>query len=285
MKLNTLLIAIGMLLSHSKGIAQIKNSSTTTAKISGNCGMCEKTIEKAGNLKKIAMVDWDKNSKMATITYNPRKTNTDEILKRIALAGYDNEKYLAPDNAYANLSGCCQYDRIVKTGNASQASKTEVIMVQEPETTKQDQVVAKQDNFKAIFDTYFTLKDALVKSDGVAASAKAGELLVAVKAIKMEQLSNAEHMAWMKVKKELEMDAEHISETKDVGHQRDHFITLSENLYILIKASKYQGSIYYQHCPMANKGKGANWLSKETAISNPYFGSKMLTCGKTVDTF
>lgn len=32
--------------------AQIKNAKTESVKIYGNCGMCETTIEKAGNLKK-----------------------------------------------------------------------------------------------------------------------------------------------------------------------------------------------------------------------------------------
>jgi hypothetical protein len=35
---------------------------------------------------------------------------------------------------------------------------------------------------------------------------------------------------------------------------------------------------------MANDGKGADWLSKENAVKNPYYGSMMLTCGKTVET-
>jgi hypothetical protein len=35
---------------------------------------------------------------------------------------------------------------------------------------------------------------------------------------------------------------------------------------------------------MANYGKGANWLSKENAVKNPYYGSQMLTCGKVVET-
>ena len=49
---------------------------------------------------------------MATLSYDSKKTNQDEILKRIALAGYDSEKYLAPDAVYNNLHGCCQYDRV-----------------------------------------------------------------------------------------------------------------------------------------------------------------------------
>ena len=35
---------------------------------------------------------------------------------------------------------------------------------------------------------------------------------------------------------------------------------------------------------MANNGKGANWLSKENKVQNPYYGSVMLTCGKVVET-
>lgn len=76
--------------------------------------MCKATIEKAGNVNKVASVEWNKDTKMATLTYDGNKTNQDEILKRIALAGYDSEKFLAPDDVYAKLPGCCQYDRELK---------------------------------------------------------------------------------------------------------------------------------------------------------------------------
>ena len=55
-------------------------------------------------------------------------------------------------------------------------------------------------------------------------------------------------------------------------------------MYELIKVSKHTEIIYYQQCPMYNDGKGANWLSKESVIKNPYFGSMMISCGKTVET-
>ena len=94
--------------------AQIKNSKTETVKIYGNCGMCETKIEKAGTIKNIAKVDWNQETQMATLTYDATKTNQDEILKRIALAGYDSDKFLAPDHVYNNLHGCCQYERVAK---------------------------------------------------------------------------------------------------------------------------------------------------------------------------
>jgi len=54
----------------------------------------------------------------------------------------------------------------------------------------------------------------------------------------------------------------------------------------LVKAVENQGydksALYVQFCPMANNGKGANWLSKSEEIANPYFGQKMHKCGSTV---
>ena len=95
--------------------AQIKNAKTETVKIYGNCGMCETKIENAGNIKKVAQVDWNQETQMATLTYDATKANPDEILKRIALVGYDSDKFLAPDDVYSKLHGCCQYDRVAKT--------------------------------------------------------------------------------------------------------------------------------------------------------------------------
>lgn len=105
-----IMIAITVLLSTTMN-AQTKNTKTEEVKVSGNCGMCKKTIEKAGNIKDIATVVWNKENKIATVTYDESKTNKDEIAKRIALAGYDSELVKAKDEDYDNLPGCCQYDR------------------------------------------------------------------------------------------------------------------------------------------------------------------------------
>jgi hypothetical protein len=136
---------------------------------------------------------------------------------------------------------------------------------------------------KAVFENYFALKDALVKSDGTFASSKAKELSASIAKVKMNELSETEHTVWMKVMKDLADDTENIEKTNEVDTQRSYFDTLSESMYLLLKVSKQDSAVYYQNCPMANSGKGANWLSKENAIKNPYYGSSMLTCGKTVE--
>ncbi|RKS02974.1 DUF3347 domain-containing protein [Flavobacterium sp. 102] len=272
------LIAITVLLSFNLCKAQIKNATTEKVKIYGNCGMCETAIEKVGSINKIAKVDWDKDTSMATLTYDEKQTSQEAILKRIALAGYDSEKFLAPNEAYSKLPGCCQYERQAKIPVKTEENK--MVM----ENTPSMPVQQDSNQLQSIFDNYFAIKDALVKTDGSTASEKAKEMLSAINNVKMEKLEMDVHMVWMKVVANLKEDAEHISDTKDAGHQRDHFMTLSKSIYDLIKVAKQETPTFYQFCPMANDGKGANWLSKENSIKNPYYGSQMLTCGKTVET-
>jgi copper chaperone CopZ len=280
--LKKIVMAITLLLSVTFAVAQIKNSKTESVKILGNCGMCKANIEKAGNLKKIAKVDWNKDTKMATLTYDSEQTTQDEILKRIALAGYDSKKFLAPTDVYDNLHGCCQYERETKvevtTENASMENHEDHAVHTKASPTQE------VNQLKVVYDNYFLLKDALVKTDGKAASLASKELSASLNAVQMDKLAMDVHMVWMKTMKQLKEDAEHISDTEDIKHQRDHFMTLSKNMYEMIKVSKSETPTYYQFCPMANGGKGANWLSKENAVKNPYYGSMMLSCGKTVET-
>ena len=108
------LIALPALLFFSSCSAQIKNAQSTTVRVDGDCPMCEKTIEKVAYVKGEAEADWDVDAKTARITFDSTHTSIDAVLQRIAHAGYDSERYLAPDAAYAALPGCCQYERTFK---------------------------------------------------------------------------------------------------------------------------------------------------------------------------
>ena len=262
--------------------AQIKNATTETVKIYGNCGMCETKIENAGNVKKVAKVDWDQDTQMATLTYDATKTNQDEILKRIALVGYDSDKFLAPDDVYSKLPGCCQYDRVAKT-----PVKESIMEDHSNHTNHQDMIAtatSKSNELQSVFDNYFLVKDALIQSDTSATAIVAKELVTAISNVKMDKLEMEVHMVWMKVLNQMKTDATQMANSKDIKKQRNHFVTLSKEMYLLMKVAKYDETVYYQHCPMANDGKGANWLSKENEVKNPYYGNRMLTCGKTVET-
>lgn len=95
-------------------IAQTKNLKIVEVKVYGNCGMCKKTIEKAGNVKGKSQTEWNAETSTAKITIDSTKTSIDDILKRIAAVGYDSENFRAEDEVYNNLHGCCQYDRPTK---------------------------------------------------------------------------------------------------------------------------------------------------------------------------
>ncbi len=270
-----IVLLVVTIFTYSCGEAQIKNPKTQSVKISGNCNMCKATIEKAGNKKSISKVDWNKDSKVATLTFNSKTTNEDEILKRIALAGYDNEKFLAPDEAYAKLPECCQYER----------KKQAVIVTTKTQTPVQDTVKQTTTNpLTEVYTNYFALKDALISNDGTSASNKAKELFKAIDKVAMDKLTPEQHTVWMKYMTKLSYDAEHIKGVTETDHQREHFSSLSNNMFEVMKAIKPSYPVYYDHCPMYNDGKGGDWLSKESAIKNPFYGSQMLTCGKTVQT-
>ena len=260
--------------------AQIRNPKTEQITVYGNCGMCENTIESAGNLKKIAKVDWDKDSKIATITYDSAKTDKNEILKRIALAGYDSDSFLAPDDVYNNLHGCCQYDRTAKIATTSTESKPD----HSTHVQTKDMTAVKQTELQMVYANYFALKDALVSSNSALTTTKASALSASIKKVEMDKLDMDVHMVWMKVVENIKADSKSISATNDLEKQRKIFANLSNEIYSLMKVSKFDNAVYYQYCPMANGGKGANWLSKENEVRNPYYGSAMMTCGKTVET-
>lgn len=273
--LKHLMVAIIVLLSYTFSNAQTKNEKTETVKIYGSCDMCKSTIETAGNMKNIAIVDWDKTTKMATISYDSLKTSKEQIVKRIALAGYDSDIFLAPQDTYASLPSCCQYDRAVTTSEVATKDHT-----MHSNKIIDEQVISP---LSVVFNNYFALKNALVKTDGIAASKYATALSTAIDQVEMNKLSMDVHMAWMKNLDNLKMDTQNIADTTDPNQQRQYLSSLSKNLYEVIKISKQETPTYYQFCPMANKGEGANWLSKEQTIENPYYGSQMLSCGKTVE--
>lgn len=140
--------------------------------------------------------------------------------------------------------------------------------------------VTDSSQLQPVYDAYFTVKDALIKSDAKLTSAKAKDLLTAITAVKMDKLKNTEHIVWMKIVKKLTADAKSISASTDLKKQRESFKSLSKNTYDLIKVSNSGQIVYYQYCPMVD----ANWLSKDKAVKNPYYGASMLTCGNVVET-
>jgi len=142
-------------------------------------------------------------------------------------------------------------------------------------------VFAQSSGLSSILTAYYEIKDALVVGDAKAVASAAGGMLKAINGVDMTALAPKDHQAFMALQDKLAYDSRHISESSDINHQREHFTSLSANLFKLAKQARLSDQpIYEDYCPM----KKAYWLSSDAAIKNPYFGSKMLTCGKVSTT-
>ncbi|MEQ8471869.1 MAG: DUF3347 domain-containing protein [Marinoscillum sp.] len=118
-----------------------------------------------------------------------------------------------------------------------------------------------------LFHNYLQLKMSLVNSDADGAATAAGNLA--------ESLDERMEIKEIAVK---------ISDTKELDDQRAAFSQLTEQLEPLFKESLSEGTIYKQYCPMAFNNQGAYWFADIKEIRNPYFGDKMLKCGRVDET-
>jgi hypothetical protein len=115
-----------------------------------------------------------------------------------------------------------------------------------------------------VFQNYLQLRTALVESDPTGASRAAGNMAETLEADYGESARLARS----------------ITDSDDLTVQRRYFAELTEAIGPLITGGVTGGTIYRQHCPMAFDGAGADWFSDAEAIRNPYYGDKMLTCGR-----
>lgn len=130
------------------------------------------------------------------------------------------------------------------------------------------QISSKKDPSQ-LLTLYYDIKDALVDGNANTASAKAEDFVKTLNSVDINAFNEASREALLK-------DASHISESKDIKHQREHFAPFSDNMIALAKTVKLSAEpVYQQYCPM----KKSSWLSNQQAIKNPYYGSAMLTCG------
>ena len=81
-------------------------------KVDGNCGMCEKRVEKAAlGVKGVSKADWNKNTKEMVVDFDASKTSLDKVEAAIAKVGHDTPLHKAGAKSFEALPSCCQYDR------------------------------------------------------------------------------------------------------------------------------------------------------------------------------
>lgn len=141
-----------------------------------------------------------------------------------------------------------------------------------------------QNQLKEVFTAYIELKDALVASDAGKVAESTEKMADQLRKVNDSSLEDDADKAWMKSSGMMQKGLSKILSKKDLDIQRMTFSDISDTLYQAVHSFGVKNlDAYYQFCPMANNGDGAHWMSMDEAIKNPYYGSKMMKCGKTVE--
>lgn len=136
-----------------------------------------------------------------------------------------------------------------------------------------------------VYTDYFSLTEQLASDDFEQAQQSARALKESLGKVDMEAFSGDAHAIWMDHLASLEKATEDVGSYQSIEALRSAFIGISNAMIALAHSfGSPDETIYLQHCPMADNDKGADWLSLQKEIRNPYFGDMMLKCGETKDT-
>ncbi len=136
----------------------------------------------------------------------------------------------------------------------------------------------------ALAIAYLAVKDAFVNTDPQAVTNEAKTFTDRLAEVDMMLLKGAAHEYWMQQLNALQAHTKNMIGEEDIEVQRRQFDFLSQAMIHTVKAFGAEGeALYVQHCPMAFDNEGADWISDEEAIRNPYFGDKMMKCGSVLE--
>lgn len=127
---------------------------------------------------------------------------------------------------------------------------------------------------------YLGIKNGLFKDNGQEAARFADSMFMVLATVDKSMFTAEEKKIYDENEADLKENAEHIGKNgKNIKHQREHFMDMSEEMYSLVKAFGGGMPLYKQYCPMANNGNGAMWIGESDQIKNPYYGAEMPECG------
>lgn len=147
------------------------------------------------------------------------------------------------------------------------------------EVTK-DMASGYANQMKPVLTHYLELKDALVKGDSKRATDASAAFGKAVGQLDINALEADNKQRWMIRGADLSAKGSMLVTKQGLEEQRKAFYPLSKALIAALTDMGNPGiKLYVQHCPMAFKDTGADWISDSDKVVNPYFGDAMLHCG------
>jgi len=162
----------------------------------------------------------------------------------------------------ALFSGCMD-DKKKETPQVKTAPTAEVTEVY---TSGTIDATFEESTLTEVFSNYIELKTALVNTNTEMSKTAASNLMAAFANVGVDENTISA--------------TQKISESDDIKLQRVQFVDVTIAVEALLVDAIQEGVVYKQYCPMAFNNTGAYWLSESKEIRNPYFGDKMLKCGR-----
>lgn len=177
----------------------------------------------------------------------------------------------------AAFSGCASHNKQSHSENNAEKKLTDFSSQITP---------VQKEALNGWLTAYFDLKNALVETNSSKAKERAAAFINQLKATEATAFQG-EAVSFVELhKNELLKHLEQTASATDIEVQRTHFVGITQSVYEIAKSFKPNTQkVYYQFCPMAFDDKGGFWLNEQEKVYNPYFGDKMLHCGKVVTSF
>ncbi len=151
------------------------------------------------------------------------------------------------------------------------------------------------DAFGNLLQSYYNVKNDLVNWDSTKAGSDAQSLAQLASALPINTLKGDSNLITTakNFTGAVATQSKAVTSANNIEDKRRAFSVVSDNLYSLINTVRYDKEVmYYDMCPMAfNESEQGYWLSKDSAIQNPYLGNKhpkykgaMVTCGSIEQT-
>ncbi len=142
-------------------------------------------------------------------------------------------------------------------------------------------------SFSQLLTDYFALKeDFIAEKDSLPLNNTARAMVVSADSLALGELKADSSLIETAKTYTLGISAElkGLTGESTLDGKRKSFQILSEQLFDLTRTVKYKGAvIYHMYCAEAFSDQGANWLSNNREIRNPYIPKKQLNCGTVLD--
>lgn len=142
-------------------------------------------------------------------------------------------------------------------------------------------------SFNKLLNNYYNLQAAFVKEDSVLINNSISSLIASADSLALKEIKSDSTIieTAKSYSTSISDDAKAMLAEKDINEKRKGFEMISNYIIDLIRTVQFdRAKVYKIHCPMAFDNKGADWLSKDTNVLNPYLPTEMLECGEIVDT-